>query len=108
MKTTGAGMVMESENNDALTALIEGSSMVVLYPNPTSTGTVMIQWNQSLESDLKVKLYNAMGQLVLKQNFYEEGAVSCPISVGEFASGMYMMEVELNGKTETHRLMMNR
>ena len=108
MKTTGAGMAMESENNDALTALIEGSSMVVLYPNPTSTGTVMIQWNQSLESDLKVKLYNAMGQLVLKQNFYEEGAVSCPISVGEFASGMYMMEVELNGKTETHRLMMNR
>ena len=93
---------------EALSALVDGSSMVVLYPNPTSTGTVMIQWNQPLESDLKVKLYNAMGQLVLKQNFFEEGAISCPIGVSQFASGMYMMEVELNGKTETHRLMMNR
>jgi hypothetical protein len=61
-----------------------------------------------LESDLKVKMYNAIGELVFQQTFFQEGANSLPVQLSNASSGMYLMEVQLNGKSETHRVMINR
>jgi hypothetical protein len=108
MKTTGAGMVMEENNGDVLAQLADGTQLMTVYPNPSSTGEIVLQWSQSLESDLKVKMYNGLGEVVFKQTFFQEGANSLPIQVANASSGMYLLEVELNGKSETHRVMINR
>jgi hypothetical protein len=108
MKTTGAGMVMEENNDEVLAQLTDGTQLMTVYPNPSSTGEIVLQWSQVLESDLKVKLYNAIGELVFQQTFFQEGANSLPIQLTNAPSGMYWMEVELNGKSETHRVMINR
>ena len=108
MKTTGAGMVMEENQDEVLAALSNGTQMVVVYPNPSSTGQIVLQWNQPLESDLKVKLFNSMGQLVYGERYFEEGATMLPVQVKEVASGMYLLEVELNGSTESHRVVITK
>jgi hypothetical protein len=108
MKTTGAGMVMEENNDEVLAQLTDGTQLMTVYPNPSSTGEIVLQWSQVLESDLKVKMYNAIGELVFQQTFFQEGANSLPIQLTNVSSGMYLMEVELNGKSETHRMMINR
>ena len=108
MKTTGAGMVMEENQDEVLAALNNGSQMVVVYPNPSSTGQIVLQWNQPLESDLKVKLFNGMGQLVYGQRYFEEGATMLPVPVQNVASGIYLLEVELNGTVESHRVVISK
>jgi hypothetical protein len=108
MKTTGAGMVMEENQDEMLAALSNGTQMVVVYPNPSSTGQIVLQWNQPLESDLNVKLFNSMGQLVYGERYFEEGATMLPVQVKEVASGMYLLEVELNGSTESHRVVISK
>jgi hypothetical protein len=108
MKTTGAGMMMEENNDEVLAQLTDGTQLMTVYPNPSSTGEIVLQWSQVLESDLKVKMYNAIGELVFQQTFFQEGANSLPIQLTNVSSGMYWMEVELNGKSETHRVMINR
>jgi hypothetical protein len=108
MKTTGAGMVIEENQDEVLAALNNGSQMVVVYPNPSSTGQIVLQWNQPLESDLKVKLFNGMGQLVYGQRYFEEGATMLPVPVQNVASGIYLLEVELNGTVESHRVVISK
>jgi hypothetical protein len=108
LKTTGAGMVMEESNDEVLASLSNGSQWVNVYPNPSSTGEMLLQWSQTLESEVKVKMYNSLGELVFKQEFFQEGSNSMPIHLNSASSGMYLMEVELNGKSETLRVMINR
>jgi hypothetical protein len=108
MKTTGAGMVMEENNGEVLAQLTDGTQLMTVYPNPSSTGEIVLQWSQVLETDLKVKMYNALGELVYQQTFFQEGANQLPIQLNNASSGMYLLEVVLNGKSETHRVMINR
>ena len=108
MKTTGAGMAMEDNNGEVLASLMDGTQLVNVYPNPSSTGELMLQWVQVLESDVKVKIFNALGELVCQQTFFQDGANSMPIQLNNASSGMYLMEVVLNGKSESHRVMINR
>jgi hypothetical protein len=108
LKTTGAGMVMEESNDEVVASLSNGSQWVNVYPNPSSTGEMLLQWSQTLESEVKVKMYNSLGELVFKKEFFQEGSNSMPIHLNSASSGMYLMEVELNGKSETLRVMINR
>ena len=101
-------MVMEESNDEVLASLSNGSQWVNVYPNPSSTGEMLLQWSQTLESEVKVKMYNSLGELVFKQEFFQEGSNSMPIHLNSASSGMYLMEVELNGKSETLRVMINR
>ncbi|SHI96384.1 T9SS type A sorting domain-containing protein [Flavobacterium haoranii] len=66
------------------------STNLVMYPNPSSD---FIKFSSSQTDELKVSIYNLSGQLVLNGTY----SVSQEITVSNFASGLYLVQV--NGVT---------
>jgi len=78
---------------------------VTIYPNPTEGNTTI---NISLINDANVDLsvYNMYGQLihVMGQNRLSQGMNSITLDATQFASGIYLVKVVIDGEVHTQKL----
>lgn len=73
-------------------------------PNPATSST-NIRFTNPREEKIELNIYNSMGQLVYNQKVdAERGLNTVPVSVAEFAEGVYIYTVS-NGKTMLNRRM---
>ncbi len=79
---------------------------VNVYPNPTS-GIVTIDLNGKLAAKTNVEVYNAMGQLVLNQNFTDV-AGSYTVDLSNNATGVYTVKLIADGVTVTKRVVITK
>lgn len=67
-----------------------------LYPNPTN-GLLNLESNLPID---EVKIYNVLGQQVMSLL-----ANTIEINMSQLKQGMYFVQVEINGKTSTHKVL---
>ena len=106
---TGAGFVMDGTLEGVYTFsgtceplgvsnnTIEGFSY---YPNP-STDVINLNAQDNIE---RVAIYNILGQKVVDQNI---NATSSQIDVSNLVTGAYLMEVSVNGRSATYKILKN-
>ena len=70
------------------------------YPNP-STGTINLSAIYNIE---KVTIYTLLGQKVLDQTI---NAISSQLNVVNLVTGAYLMQVSVDGKTATYKVLKN-
>lgn len=81
-----------------------GATGISVFPNPVSTVTNISLYSASA-SDVKIMLYDAKGALVYSQRHpVNAGTSVLQLPMQRFAQGSYMLNVVLNDKTETFRL----
>jgi len=77
---------------------------VNVYPNPTS-GVVTLDLKGSMAQTAKVEVYNAMGQMVMNQN-YSEAASKFEINLSGNATGVYTIKLISEGTVVTKRVVL--
>lgn len=84
------------------------------YPNPFNPAT-SIRYSLAQPGDVKIVIYNALGQVVrtLVDNYKLSGEYSANWNARdeagrEVASGVYVYRMEVNGFTQTHRMVLAR
>ncbi len=91
--------------NARLTSLhdLEREATVVIYPNPTSTGSLRISLEKAKGKKLMASLYSSVGKLVSYQETeIKGGTVQSQISTQGLPAGMYLLKLS-NGLSETTR-----
>ncbi len=89
-------------NSSAVTKTNNPEETVNVYPNP-STGLVNIDLQGALAKNATVNVYNAMGQIVLTQNF-NEVLGKYEINLTNQASGIYTIKMIADGVVVTKRV----
>ncbi len=75
-----------------------------LYPNPTSSNST-ISLNLTKQSTIQVSIYAIDGTLVGTKNYGQlDGGMVLPIELSKFKSGMYFVNVIINGSTSVLKL----
>ncbi len=71
---------------------------IALHPNPTK-GKLFIQYNAENSSNLQLKVFNSLGQMVLQQAVEHtvNAKQTLELEVGDLANGTYLVELS-NGK----------
>ncbi|MEZ7924914.1 MAG: Omp28-related outer membrane protein [Flavobacteriales bacterium] len=83
------------------TKLSQFDDVLSIYPNP-STGFVKLSLNIKDAATLELKIINVMGQTVASRNYGNlVGSQILPLNVSEFPSGIYTVEVLVNGSLST-------
>lgn len=72
------------------------AAAVVLFPNPAKSGTLHIQSTQP--GQMRVVIYNMLGKAVLAET------TTGHVNISELNNGVYFVNVTVNGKTETEKL----
>ena len=79
-----------------------------VFPNPTE-GEFAVGVNMEESSSLKVKLYDISGQVLFedsRQNY--EGVYFKQFDLTVHAKGIYLLSINVNGKTTTEKILYNR
>jgi hypothetical protein len=77
-----------------------GNYIFTIYPNPNE-GTFQITFNTSIASNYKLEIFNAVGQLIFKEELSNfSGDYNKKLSVAEHGKGMYSVSLT-NSKEET-------
>ena len=74
-----------------------------VYPNPTSDGNIKIK--TSFSGELKVDLYDYMGNLYFKRKFNVMASIDLPVALGELQSGIYILRLKYGGVQFARRIM---
>ncbi len=90
------GLQRQDKNNIVLNA----------YPNPSS-GKVFLEINNLPEENFNINIYNALGQEMINRKINAKGDVKIELNVDEFASGMYIINVNLEDKFRIVKLIVN-
>ena len=79
-------------------------AQVRVFPNPTMNHS-SINLNLTKSSNVKVSIYSVNGVLVGSKEYVElNGQLTLPVDLTAFSSGMYMVNVTINGNTTLHKL----
>lgn len=70
------------------------------YPNPTSS-TISFKSNLSLTSNIQIKMFNALGQIVLQKSISDFNE---SIDVSDFAKGIYFVELSADNFVGTQKV----
>lgn len=82
----------------------QGNPGISVYPNPVASVTNISVYSAAA-SDVKVILYDAKGSLVYSERQRVNAGTSVlQLPMHRFAQGSYMLNVQLNDRTETFRL----
>ncbi|HAQ62260.1 TPA: hypothetical protein DCR49_09750 [Candidatus Delongbacteria bacterium] len=104
-KITGTGTGIETEQ----VSMIKDFTLEQNYPNPFNPSTEI---RFALQNDSKVKLsvYNTKGELVanLKNEKMLKGSHSVNFDASAFNSGVYFYKLEVNGFSETKKMVLTR
>ena len=79
-------------------------SITSLYPNPFNP-TTKVDYSVEQAGNLRLSVYNILGQevAVLHNGFQTEGSYQAVWNAGELASGVYYINMMMNGYTETKK-----
>ena len=104
-KTSAGGGSLSLNNpeaNSALELIAEGSSTIMLHPNPTNGG-FMLRLNvaEKINGKAQIQLIDITGKTVHSENaVMYNGALQKTITVSStLAKGMYMVRIVVNNKT---------
>ncbi len=75
------------------------------FPNPTSTGSVTIEFNYQDEENLTIRVYNLIGKEILFERIgTSSGLYSKTIDLSDYPKGIYIIEVSNGTQKQTKRL----
>ncbi len=83
--------------------IVGAESFLNVFPNPAVSG-FMLQLKDSDVKNTSVKVYSLMGQLILEKNITNQ---QTNFSCESWANGVYLINVNLNGKLQTFKLIKN-
>ena len=76
------------------------------YPNP-SNGNVYFKTAKAFSNDLMVNVYDALGQVV--HTFVHKANTNISqININNLSNGMYFLQLNLEGKTVTEKIMLEK
>jgi hypothetical protein len=89
--SVGTILSVDDVNNEA--------SGIRVYPNPSAAGSTNLSFNLNSTEQVKVNVYNTLGQVVLSidANDLVQGANSITLNTESFAKGVYTVKIEGNG-----------
>jgi hypothetical protein len=101
MKTTGAAMQFAPDDNLSLSSM-QRKNGITVYPNPTNGPELQMSFDHAVNTDIHVVITNIMGERVYMNRFTEvQDKLILPTA--EFSSGVYVIQVEADGRTESIR-----
>lgn len=75
-----------------------------LYPNPTNN-VAFLNLDLNTESNVSIDIFNMSGQLVANKNYGQlVGNYQFPIDVNAFETGVYTIQININGNITTKKL----
>jgi uncharacterized membrane protein len=74
-----------------------------IYPNPNN-GMVKLKLMETANADVTVKVYNIMGVLAKTLTLNHKDLTEKQLDLTSFASGVYLVQVETEGKVTTHKI----
>lgn len=93
---------------DQISKVVENS--FVVYPNPATDNTT-IAFNMSENTTVSVSVYDVLGNLVsvvAKNSAFEKGTNAINLNTAALSSGIYYISLDVNGKKETKKLVINK
>jgi hypothetical protein len=98
------GYITGTEIGASIADLSNIGDLVSLYPNPTANNAD-IMLNLEKESNVSVAIYSANGALVAKKEYGNlSGGMVLPIQMTDLGSGLYFINVTIDGKTSIKKL----
>ncbi len=100
LRVGSSGMVMQSENESGSVENIESRvSGISVYPNPTATGSFVIEYNGARRGELifaqesmtELVMMDITGKIVFKTNIVLNGNAT-EINFGDLESGLYLID----------------
>ena len=85
---------------------LTSGATIDIVPNP-ATEYVSILLDRAIDSDIEVQLVSLDGK-VLQDKILERGEESLRVDVSSYPAGMYFLNLTSEGKTETHKVIVNR
>ena len=78
------------------------------YPNPATNGRFKLKFDVPEVSELSIKIYNLDGKEILGRYFDAfDGTYSETIDLSGQSEGIYLLEIENNGKRLTRKIAIN-
>ncbi|TND03502.1 MAG: FG-GAP repeat-containing protein [Bacteroidetes bacterium] len=103
---SGGVSLFYGDNNVSTGSLVAADDAgFELYPNPASASVTVNIPGFSVFSDIRLVMYNAVGQQVLSQPVNMQRTT---LNLDGFAKGMYICAVEINGKKSHRKLILQR
>ncbi len=89
-----------AEENLGISTIAENS--FTIYPNPSTAGEFTLQLAQLNSNEVKLNIFNMLGKQVYQNQFSTEAPIR--VSNTDFEAGIYLIQVEIDGKTSTQKL----
>lgn len=84
------------------------STKLNIYPNPTN-GQLFIKINTKSNTNIKLEIYNILGDKVLSQNTYlQSGLNHIPLYLYNLTSGIYVIQIVGNNLKQTTKIILNK
>lgn len=95
--------------NDTTGSRIDEKPLFWFYPNP-SHGLVNLAYKLPAKSQVGISVYNVTGKLVKQLNFVSANAASGKLNIdfSSLSSGTYMVKINANNQSVTHKLMIEK
>ncbi|MFY7732104.1 MAG: T9SS type A sorting domain-containing protein, partial [Bacteroidia bacterium] len=90
-------------STSSINDVINGNNVVSIYPNPNN-GLVKLKLMETTNADVTVKVYNIMGVLAKTLTLNHKDLTEKQLDLTSFASGVYLVQVETEGKVSTHKI----
>ncbi|MCX7785404.1 MAG: T9SS type A sorting domain-containing protein [candidate division WOR-3 bacterium] len=86
----------------------QADNYINIFPNPFTKQT-KIKLNLSEPNNVKINLYNSIGQqiLLIVDKKYPSGSYTIPFNSQELASGIYHLRCEIGQRTQTIKMIIN-
>lgn len=83
------------------------TDMLTIYPNPVRE-SMMVTFNNSLESNIELVIYNITGQEVMNKLFRSgAGRTTITLPVNQLPEGQYILQIKTKGKTLSGKFVKN-
>ena len=86
----------------------EIASELVIYPNPAKD-YLTAEFRNIVYGNVKIKVYNIIGkQMMYLENTFQEGTNNFSLNTSVLINGLYILELEINGKINRQRFMISK
>ncbi|MFY7734287.1 MAG: T9SS type A sorting domain-containing protein, partial [Bacteroidia bacterium] len=90
-------------STSSISETLNANDLISIYPNPNN-GMVKLKLMEATNADITVKVYNIMGVLTKTLTLNHKDLTEKQLDLTSFASGVYLIQVETEGKVSTHKI----